>query len=80
MFNQNVDYNYHHIENKTIKKKDKISPNVQMIEVKKNIQCILSIDENKIMCGCDNGEIIFIVGEDVVHCGHIHSDFVSVLT
>lgn len=44
-----------------------------------HILCLSKVNK-KIMCGCDNGQIIFVDSENVIYCGRIHKKYISIIT
>lgn len=64
---------------KTIMKKDTVQVHHKIFKINKNIQSVSSIG-GKIMCGCVNGEVVFVGGSgEMIEFGKAHSKFVSVL-
>lgn len=57
---------------KTIESKTKQT----MINTGKQIRCLMMLDGH-IMCGCSNGEIFFVRGNDIISCGKVHEKLVS---
>jgi hypothetical protein len=61
-----------------LKNNDKIAQNLykennlrkSIIEIGKPIQCVASLD-GVIMCGCDNGEILFVQNGDIITTGGV---------
>ena len=48
------------------------------MDVRKPVQCVANLD-GIIMCGCDNGQIIFVKHGEVVEGGLAHKKIVSQL-